>query len=212
MFNVRHWFTQSNSGAGPAGLALASTLVQAPNSANRFRINVYEAASTFVEIGAGILISGRSFAIARALGFEDKFKEIDQQKDKSDAGLCSSISDFSANSLSSLPEFTIFVRRSDLGDQSHEFYRISPGELLFVPSLLKPTDRFGRSGRGAAFHRAQFRSALAEHITSFPQVEIHFNKRVTDIIQSGNNASELHFTDRTKAFADIVIGYVFVVH
>jgi len=137
VYYIGHWFTQSNSGAGPAGLALASTLVQAPNSANRFRINVYEAASTFVEIGAGILISGRSFAIARALGFEDKFKEIDQQKDKSDAGLCNSISDLYANSLSFLPEFTIFVRRSDLGDQSHEFYRISPGELLFTPFTVR---------------------------------------------------------------------------
>ena len=90
MFDIIHWFTQSNRGAGPAGLALASTLVQAPDSANRFRINIYEAASTFVEVGAGIGISGRSFAIARALGFDDKFKEIDQQKDKSDAGLRSS--------------------------------------------------------------------------------------------------------------------------
>ena len=135
-FHVEHRFTQSNSGAGPAGLALASTLVQAPDSATRFRVNIYEAASTFVEVGAGIGISGRSFAIARALGFEDKFKEIDQQKDKSDAGLCSSISPFTAHELSCLLDFTVYMRRSDLGDQSHEFLRFSAGKFLFALCAL----------------------------------------------------------------------------
>ena len=76
------WLTQSGSGAGPAGLALASTLIQAPDSTNRFRISIYEATAALVEVGAGVSISGRSFAIARALGFEDKFNEMDQQKGK----------------------------------------------------------------------------------------------------------------------------------
>jgi len=83
---IELWLTRSGSGAGPAGLALASTLIQAPDSANRFRISIYEATATLVEVGAGVSISGRSFAIARALGFEDKFNEMDQQKGKSDAG------------------------------------------------------------------------------------------------------------------------------
>ena len=69
-------------GGGPAGLALASTLVQAPNSASRMLITIYESASSFSEIGAGVGVSGRTFAIARALGFEDRLNAMDQRKDK----------------------------------------------------------------------------------------------------------------------------------
>jgi len=68
------------------------------------------------------------------------------------------------------------------------------------------------SGRGAAFHRAQFRGAIADHVVNFPQVEICFNKRVTEIVQNIDGTSELCFADGTKASSDIVVGYVLRPH
>ncbi|KAH7088666.1 hypothetical protein BKA62DRAFT_163155 [Auriculariales sp. MPI-PUGE-AT-0066] len=65
-------------GAGPAGLALATTLVASKTSTHR--ITVCEGATVIRDIGSGITISGRSFAIARAIGVEEAFNAIDQYK------------------------------------------------------------------------------------------------------------------------------------
>ncbi|KAH7096806.1 FAD/NAD(P)-binding domain-containing protein [Auriculariales sp. MPI-PUGE-AT-0066] len=66
-------------GAGPVGLALASTLVM--NKSSTHCITLYEATAELREVGAGITISGRTFAIARAIGLEDAFLGMDQYKD-----------------------------------------------------------------------------------------------------------------------------------
>ncbi|KAH7092705.1 FAD/NAD(P)-binding domain-containing protein [Auriculariales sp. MPI-PUGE-AT-0066] len=76
-------------GAGPAGLALASTLVL--EKASTHLVTVYEAASELREVGAGVTISGRSLAIARSIGMEEAFNEMDQYRNAGDAemkGLC----------------------------------------------------------------------------------------------------------------------------
>jgi 2-polyprenyl-6-methoxyphenol hydroxylase-like FAD-dependent oxidoreductase len=72
------------SGAGPAGLALASTLIQ--DEASTHEITIYEATASFREVGVGVTISGRAFAIARAIGMEEALNQLDQEKDKPKTG------------------------------------------------------------------------------------------------------------------------------
>ncbi|KAH7088665.1 FAD/NAD(P)-binding domain-containing protein [Auriculariales sp. MPI-PUGE-AT-0066] len=69
-------------GAGPSGLALASTLALENESTHV--VTVYEAASELREVGAGVTISGRTLGIARAIGMEDAFNEMDQYKNQAD--------------------------------------------------------------------------------------------------------------------------------
>ena len=55
------------SGGGVGGLTLAFALSRSPN----IRVDVYEAASKFAEIGAGIVIQWRIRQILASLGLEE---------------------------------------------------------------------------------------------------------------------------------------------
>jgi salicylate hydroxylase len=55
------------SGGGVGGLALAFALSRSPN----IRVDVYEAASKFAEIGAGIVVQWRTRQILTSLGLEE---------------------------------------------------------------------------------------------------------------------------------------------
>ena len=63
-----HWC----SGGGIGGLCLAIALSRYPD----IDVQVYEAASTFKEIGAGIMIWGRSWHILSLLGLRDSLFEL----------------------------------------------------------------------------------------------------------------------------------------
>jgi len=69
-----------------------------------------------------------------------------------------------------------------------------------LPSLISC------AGRGATFHRAQFRMAIAEHIAQFPQVTVQFNKRVVRVEGNSTGPSQIVFSDGTTVQADVVIG------
>ena len=55
------------SGGGVGGLTLALALSRSPN----IRVDVYEAASKFAEIGAGIVVQWRIRQILTSLGLEE---------------------------------------------------------------------------------------------------------------------------------------------
>jgi salicylate hydroxylase len=55
------------SGGGVGGLTLAFALSRSPN----IRVDVYEAASKFSEIGAGIVVQWRTRQILTSLGLEE---------------------------------------------------------------------------------------------------------------------------------------------
>lgn len=82
----------------------------------------------------------------------------------------------------------VCYRRSD-SDPGHEVFRES-------------------FGRGAAYHRAEFRTAFARHIQSLnANVEIQFKKRLVEVQRADTDAqSELRFSDGTHVIADVVIG------
>ena len=55
------------SGGGVGGLTLAFALSRSPN----IRVDIYEAASKFTEIGAGIGVWWRTIQVLTSLGLED---------------------------------------------------------------------------------------------------------------------------------------------
>ena len=55
------------SGGGIGGLTLAFALSRSPN----IRVDVYEAASKFAEIGAGIIVQWRARQVLESLGLEE---------------------------------------------------------------------------------------------------------------------------------------------
>jgi hypothetical protein len=55
------------SGGGIGGLTLAFALSRSPN----IRVDVYEAASKFAEIGAGIVVQWRARQVLESLGLEE---------------------------------------------------------------------------------------------------------------------------------------------
>ncbi|KAH7094154.1 FAD/NAD(P)-binding domain-containing protein [Auriculariales sp. MPI-PUGE-AT-0066] len=154
-------------GAGPAGLSLASTLVLDKELTHL--VTVYEAASELREVGAGVTISGRSFAIARSIGMENAFNEMDQYRNEENT------------------EIKISYQRSDKAE----------GHVLCMPSF----------GRGASFHRAEFRDSFARHLEKFERIKIELGKRLTNVERDGATGEyNVSFANGTSVTADIVIG------
>lgn len=71
---------ERHRGGGVGGLSFASTLMQDPSASKRFKVTIYEAQADLGEFGAGISISGRTFAIAKGMGMENALAEIDQNR------------------------------------------------------------------------------------------------------------------------------------
>ena len=61
----------TNSGGGIAGVCLAIALQQYPD----IQVDVYEAAETFKEIGAGVMVWGRSWSILQDLGLAHDMRQ-----------------------------------------------------------------------------------------------------------------------------------------
>ena len=62
---------RNDSGGGIAGVCLAIALQQYPN----IQVDVYEAAETFKEIGAGVMVWGRSWSILKDLGLAHDMRQ-----------------------------------------------------------------------------------------------------------------------------------------
>lgn len=60
------------SGGGIAGLCLGVALAKYPD----IELNVYEAAATFKEVGAGVMMWGRVWRVLSLLGLADAFREL----------------------------------------------------------------------------------------------------------------------------------------
>ena len=61
-----------HSGGGISGLCIAVALSRCSD----IEVNVYEAASSFKEIGAGVMIWGRAWRALSLLGFDKIFREV----------------------------------------------------------------------------------------------------------------------------------------
>lgn len=60
------------SGGGIAGLCLSVSLAKYRD----IELNVYEAAATFKEVGAGVMMWGRVWRVLSLLGMADAFREL----------------------------------------------------------------------------------------------------------------------------------------
>lgn len=60
------------SGGGIAGLCLGVALARYPD----IELNVYEAAATFKEVGAGVMMWGRVWRVLSLLGLANAFREL----------------------------------------------------------------------------------------------------------------------------------------
>ncbi|EJD50167.1 FAD/NAD(P)-binding domain-containing protein [Auricularia subglabra TFB-10046 SS5] len=87
-------------------------------------------------------------------------------------------------------DYSFVYRRSDEGPEGHKF-------------AYRPF------GRGATYHRADFRSVHARHVTRLRgQTTVHFGKRLRSAraTRNGHSVHELTFTDGTTAVCDILVG------
>lgn len=71
-----------SSGGGIGGLCLAVALSRYPD----IDVNVYEAAETFKEIGAGVMIWGRSWHILSRLGLQEALLQVVNEQNSGDEG------------------------------------------------------------------------------------------------------------------------------
>ncbi|KIP05117.1 hypothetical protein PHLGIDRAFT_168146 [Phlebiopsis gigantea 11061_1 CR5-6] len=96
-------FTVGICGGGVSGLCIAVALSRCPD----IEVHVYEAANSFKEIGAGVMIWGRAWRALSLLGLDQVFREV--------AG---APADGSAD-----PQFGFDYRRSDLGSEGFLIHR-----------------------------------------------------------------------------------------
>jgi 2-polyprenyl-6-methoxyphenol hydroxylase-like FAD-dependent oxidoreductase len=75
---------REHSGAGIGGLTLALALSQYPD----IEVELYDAAATLAEVGAGIGIFPRPWKIIQMLGLEDDLLETTERKPVQGLGTC----------------------------------------------------------------------------------------------------------------------------
>lgn len=97
-------------GGGIAGLCLGVALARFPD----IEVNVYEAAATFKEVGAGVMMWGRTWRVLSLLGLADAYRELASD----------------TNNGSTVRSFSYDYRRGDIGPDGHLIHRLElPYEL-----------------------------------------------------------------------------------
>ncbi|KZV88169.1 FAD/NAD(P)-binding domain-containing protein [Exidia glandulosa HHB12029] len=152
-------------GGGIAGLCLAGTLAKF-DSERKLNVVIYEATSSFQEVGAGLTIWGRSFQVMHALGLDEELAAIN---------------------MAAASNHYFSYRRSDQGDEGHEFVRRT-------------------FGKGAGYHRAQFRAALGNYVARYPSIQVEFNKKLVSINHDTPSEYQVVFKDGTTAQCDVIFG------
>ncbi|GJE94484.1 FAD/NAD(P)-binding domain-containing protein [Phanerochaete sordida] len=142
-------------GGGIGGLCFAAALSRYPE----IKIDVYEAAQSFKEVGAGIMVWGRTWQVLTLLGLERALRDI--------AGLESGSSED--------PDFGFDFRRSDTGgEEGHRIHLLRlpcPGHLFhrahflqaFVDVLPEGSAHLGK--RLESYHQANFLSPIELNFT-----------------------------------------------
>ena len=173
-------------GGGIGGLCTALALLKYPH----IDVQVYEAAPTFGEIGAGVGIGPNA---QRAL--ELISPEARAAYDKHATGNlwpkhAKTVANFMVVSLQKS------VRNTTIGDSS--FFEQGEGEHE-GQLIHAQTNASGQQ----SVHRAHF---LDELVKSIPSQHAHFNKRIDQIEDKEDGPVKIHFKDGTTATADVVIG------
>ncbi|GJJ12598.1 hypothetical protein Clacol_006841 [Clathrus columnatus] len=164
-----------NSGGGIGGLCFAVALSRFPN----VRVDVYEAAAQFKEIGAGVMIWAKTWRILQLLDLDKEASKIAHAPPSSAPGKKNPYS-------SSRKKVITRVRRSD---QPTEGIRFLLAEMPY--GCIR-------------FHRAEF---LDIFIRRLPEGVAHFHKRVVSYKQeTPNGPIQMYFDDQSTAICDVLVG------
>ncbi|EKM61811.1 uncharacterized protein PHACADRAFT_248683 [Phanerochaete carnosa HHB-10118-sp] len=164
-------------GGGVCGLTCAVALLR-----EGVDVHVYEAASKFGEIGAGIGLGRNAMEVLTALGVYD---DILARVRQANAIMPSGTSEENPNG-------------GDGNDMRGWFKYVSgmPGHKMVYDYELEGNNAMG-------VHRATFLDALVHHVDP---ARAHFHKRCTHITHSADGDTTIHFQDGTTATADVVLG------
>jgi hypothetical protein len=190
------------SGGGVGGLTLAYALSKSPDIC----IDVYEAASKFTEIGAGIGVWWRTRQVLKSLGLEEDVIRLLTFRPGQDRG--------------ELEEYSVIVRDSEVfvvpsiqyrkGDQPDGFAMgtmYSRGLIVLISQLVVAHGFFSshlRSGELMGVHRAEFHEVLLNRLSS--RCHTSPSKRLESYSQQPGAPIVLKFQDGSTATCDILIG------
>nr|OQO24663.1 hypothetical protein B0A51_06745 [Rachicladosporium sp. CCFEE 5018] len=177
-------------GGGITGLTLAIALHH-----RGIKIQIYEAAKAFGEIGAGVSFNANAVGSMKICHDEvyDAFLKV------------------RTRNLWPSKEKVWFDYHDAFGDEGDE---LETSKLVYVSSRLKYSSPFeqpaddglqtiyssiGQNG----VHRARYLECLIHLV---PDELCHFNKRLKNIVQTDAGRSTLHFADGSTAEADAIIG------
>jgi salicylate hydroxylase len=168
-------------GGGLGGLALAIGLLKHPN----VRFHIYEAASAFSEIGAGIMFGPHAVNALRLLHPKalEAFKKCVTYNADDDMSRC-------------WPTFRYGVDGGSGKESGNVIWQVLPEEKVGRVIELCGTRTM------SAVHRARF---LDECVKILPEETSSFGKALTGIEETGEGVRML-FGDGTSAIADAVVG------
>ena len=189
------------SGGGIGGLTLAYALSKSPD----IRVDVYEAASKFTEIGAGIGVWWRTRQVLKYLGLEeDVFRLLTFRpgQDRGELGYEAVVVNTEVFSVPSLQQ-----RKADQPDGLVMGTLHTRGSIIIIIvvgrlnahllGLFLPGGLMG-------FHRAEFHEVLLNRLSS--RCHTSPSKRLESYVQRPGAPIMLHFQDGSTATCDILIG------
>lgn len=167
-------------------------------------MSVYEAAATFKEVGAGVMMWGRTWRVLSLLGLDSAFRELagatNSESTGAARGISSSVCKLTKGSLAR--SFSYDYRRADQGAEGHLIHRLE------LP--CKFTITFPRAGahtqtdESHLYHRAHFLDVLVDRL---PKHIAHLGKRLQSYAQDRPGAPiDLKFVDGTNVTCDVLVG------
>ncbi|KAF8468095.1 salicylate hydroxylase [Russula ochroleuca] len=167
-------------GGGIGGLTLAFALSKSPD----ISVDVYEAASKFTEIGAGIGVSWRTRQVLKSLGLEEDVIRLLPFHPGEDRG--------------EIEGYATLLRESEAIAVPSVQYRKAD-----QPDGLAMGTTYSR-GKLMTLHRAEFHEVLLNRLSS--RCRTSPSKRLESYIQKPGAPIMLHFQDGSTATCDILIG------
>lgn len=198
----------ADRGAGLSGLALANALQKlAPDVS----FAVYEGAARLSEIGAGIGIQPRSWAVMQAFGLEEPLLKVaGDGKRSSMHGLslcrcvCVRTHDLACLRKLSRSSTASRTRRTRCCSTRRSCW-VRCSRLSQVRSLVRPLiPSRGLSETVYSFHRADLQKVFMQNLRSPEAVQL--GKRLASYSQSASGPIVLRFQDGTAATCDVLIG------
>jgi salicylate hydroxylase len=193
------------SGGGIGGLTLAFAL----SKSSDISVDVYEAASKFTEIGAGITLWWRTRQVLKSLGLEEdviRLLTVPPGQDRGELRDAAAVRDSEvlivpsiryrkANKPEGLAMGAMYSRGLIIIFRSPWSTQWAPHESF--PSPFRPGELMG-------LHRAEFHAVLLNHLPS--RCRTSSSKRLESYVQQPGAPIMLHFQDGSTATCDILIG------